>query len=463
MIRAIGLLVFVLNFQVLSSQKTFSDDLFYQLVVKNHPLSKQANLELEYGRVSVLKAKGGFDPKVFNNLNQKYYNSSQYYSLLDAGLKVPTWYGLELKTGFENNRGTYIDNQEKSPQGGLWYGGASLTLGQGLFIDQRRAELAKSRIFQQSTVFERQLQVNELIYEAGYAYWNWFLTHNSREVLSEALDLAQVRLQAVKQSAEYGDRPFIDSVEAKIQVQNRESMLRTFEAEQQNATNKLATYLWEENLIPLELDSLTKPVSADSISIKTLLTLSEAIIDSTLNNHPYLQITNFKIKSLEVDQRLKKEQLKPTLNLNYNFLNEPVNYNPFNQFSVNNYKWGLNFEMPVFLRKERADFQLSNIKLQDEKLNFENNKAYLLAKIQNAYVDLKNSIVQLEIYRNTVSDSKRLLDAEKTMFEGGESSLFLINARETSYIQAKLKYIEALTKNQQAYLSLQFATARLFN
>jgi outer membrane protein TolC len=463
MIRVIGILILILNVGFLSAQKTFSDDIFYQLVVKNHPLSKQANLELEYGRVSVLKAKGGFDPKVFNNLNQKYYNSTQYYSLLDAGLKVPTWYGLELKTGFENNNGTYIDNQEKSPQGGLWYGGASLTLGQGLFIDQRRAELAKSKIFQQSTVFERQLQLNELIYEAGYSYWNWFLTHNSREVLSEALDLAQVRLQAVKQSAEYGDRPFIDSVEAKIQVQNRESLLRTFEAEQQNATNKLVTYLWEENLVPLELDSLTRPVSVDSISIKVILNLSEAIIDSTLNNHPYLQITNFKIKSLEVDQRLKKEQLKPTLNLNYNFLNEPVNYNPFNQFSVNNYKWGFNFEMPVLLRKERADFQLSNIKLQDEKLNFENNKAYLLSKIQNAYVDLKNSILQLEIYGNTVADSKRLLDAEKIMFEGGESSLFLINARETAYIQAKLKYIEALTKNQQAYLSLQFATARLFN
>lgn len=463
MIRVICFLFIILNVGFLSAQKTFSDILFYQLVVKNHPLSKQANLELEYGRVSVLKAKGGFDPKVYNSLNQKYYNSTQYYSLLDAGLKVPTWYGLELKTGFENNQGTYIDDQEKSPQGGLWYGGASLTLGQGLFIDQRRAELAKSKIFQQSTVFERQLQLNELIYEAGYAYWNWFLVHNSREVLSEALDLARVRLQAVKQSAEYGDRPFIDSVEAKIQVQNRESMLRSFEAEQQNAINKLATYLWEENLVPLELDSLTRPVSLDSISIKALLTLSETIIDSTLNNHPYLQITNFKIKSLEVDQRLKKEQLKPTLNLNYNFLNEPVNYNPFNQFSVNNYKWGFNFEMPVFLRKERADFQLSNIKLQDEKLNFENNKAYLLAKIQNANIDLKNSIVQLEIYRNTVSDSKRLLDAEKTMFEGGESSLFLINARETAYIQSKLKYIEALTKNQQAYLSLQFATARLFN
>jgi len=463
MIRKIVFLTLLIYLPVLRAQKILTDQLFYQYVVKNHPLAKQANLELEYGRVSVLKAKGGFDPKAFNNLNQKYYNSSQYFTLLDAGLKIPTWYGLEIKTGFENNRGTFVDNQEKSPKGGLWYGGASLTLGQGLFIDQRRAELAKSKIYNQSSVFERKLQLNELIYEAGYAYWNWFLTHNSRLVLAEALNLAQVRFQAVKQAAEFGDRPFIDSVEAKIQVQNRESMLRSFEAEQQNTTNKLATFLWEDNLIPIEPDSLTRPISVDSITIKSQLMMSEIAIDSALNGHPYLQITNFKIKSLEVDQRLKKEQLKPVLNLNYNFLNEPVNYNPFNQFSMNNYKWGLNFEMPLFLRKERADFQLSNIKLQDEKLNFENNKAYLLSKIQNALIDLKNSVIQLEIYRNTVSDSKRLLDAEKTMFEGGESSLFLINARETAYIQAKLKLVEALAKNQQAFLSLQFATARLFD
>lgn len=463
MIRKIVFLTLLIYLPVLRAQKILTDQLFYQYVVKNHPLAKQANLELEYGRVSVLKAKGGFDPKAFNNLNQKYYNSSQYFTLLDAGLKIPTWYGLEIKTGFENNRGTFVDNQEKSPNGGLWYGGASLTLGQGLFIDQRRAELAKSKIYRESTIFERKLQLNELIYEAGYAYWNWFLTHNSRLVLAEALNLAQVRFQAVKQAAEFGDRPFIDSVEAKIQVQNRESMLRSFEAEQQNTTNKLATFLWEDNLIPIEPDSLTRPISVDSITIKSQLMMSEIAIDSALNGHPYLQITNFKIKSLEVDQRLKKEQLKPILNLNYNFLNEPVNYNPFNQFSVNNYKWGLNFEMPLFLRKERADFQLSNIKLQDEKLNFENNKAYLLSKIQNALIDLKNSVIQLEIYRNTVSDSKRLLDAEKTMFEGGESSLFLINAREIAYIQAKLKLVEALAKNQQAFLSLQFATARLFD
>jgi hypothetical protein len=45
------------------------------------------------------------------------------------------------------------------------------------------------------------------------------------------------------------------------------------------------------------------------------------------------------------------------------------------------------------------------------------------------------------------------------MFEQGESSLFLVNARELTYIQANLKYIEVLCKYQQALLSLRFALA----
>jgi hypothetical protein len=39
--------------------------------------------------------------------------------------------------------------------------------------------------------------------------------------------------------------------------------------------------------------------------------------------------------------------------------------------------------------------------------------------------------------------------------------LFLVNARELTYIQAKLKYLEVLTKCQQAALSYEFSLARL--
>lgn len=460
--RILAILMLVLSLNVGFSQSTFSDQRFYELVVNNHPLAKQANLKPAFGKYSVLKAKGGFDPKLENQINQKYYNFSNYYSFLNAGLKIPTWYGIEVKSGFESNDGTYLSPQYKTPAGGLWYGGVSVNLGEGLFIDQRRAELFKARIYQNSTLFEQRLQLNELLYEAGYAYWNWVLAYHSMEIMQESYQLANERYEGIRRTAEVGDRPGIDSVEAIIQVQSRETLLRNYETDFKNNGFNLSTFLWTENLEPLELESGTVPVSIDSVSLESDVLIAENTMDSLVLNHPYLRINDFKIQSLEVDNRLKREQLKPELALQYNFLNEPVNYNPFNDFSINNYKWGLTFEMPIFLRKERGEVALSNLKIQDEKFNLQNNQAYIEYKIRKAMADFSNGLLQISIYQKTVDDSGKLLEAEKQMFEAGESSLFLINQRELAFIQARLKLIESQVKLQQAKLSLSYAAAGLY-
>jgi outer membrane protein TolC len=304
--------------------------------------------------------------------------------------------------------------------------------------------------------------LNELAYEAGYAYWNWVLAYFSKQIMMESYQLAADRFEGMKQLAILGDRPPIDSVEAKIQVQNRESLLRNYETDYTSTTYNLATFLWTENQVPLELDSLTQPIDLKLIQQEKSRLLSHFQIDTLVQNHPYLQLNDFKIKSLAIDNRLKKEQLKPALNLNYNLINEPISSNPYNGLSTNNYKWGVTFEMPLLLRKERGELGLAQLKLQDEKLSYENNKAYLTNKIKKAANDLTNSINQLEIIERTLNDSQLLLEAEKQLFVSGESSLFLINARELAFIQARLKFIECTVKVQQASLTYTFAIAGFY-
>jgi outer membrane protein TolC len=460
--RILIILYFALSvgFEFLS-QTTFSDKQFFEIVLKNHPLAKQAQLQTQFGEKEILYAQGGFDPKIFTHTLQKNFNSTSYYNLIHSGLKIPTWYGLEFKGGFESNQGAFLNPEEKTPSSGLVYAGASVNLGKGLFIDQRRAELFKAKVYYQSTFFEQKLQLNELIYESGYAYWNWFLSYHSMIILDEAFQLANIRYDAVKRTAELGDRPEIDVVEAGLQVQNRESMLKNYEAEYKGSGFKISTFLWNEQQVPLDLDSLTTPVKIEILEKDSVTLLSNQEIDTALANHPYIQVTNFKIKGLEIERKLKKEQLKPELAVNYNFLNQPIQNNPFANLSMNNYKWGLTFEMPILLRKERGDLAKTNLKLKEEQFNLENSKAYVEYKIRNAYVDYNNALVQVEIFQKTVVDTKRLLDAEKAMFESGESSLFLINARELAYIQAKLKWVESIAKSKQAYLSLKFNLAQL--
>jgi outer membrane protein TolC len=453
-------LVLSVGFELLS-QATFSDKQFFEIILKNHPLAKQAQLQTQFGEKEILYAQGGFDPKIFTHTLQKNFNSTSYYNLIHSGLKIPTWYGLEFKGGFESNQGAFLNPEEQTPSSGLVYAGASVNLGKGLFIDQRRAELFKAKVYYQSTFFEQKLQLNELIYESGYAYWNWFLSYHSMVILDEAFQLANIRYDAVKRTAELEDRPEIDVVEAGLQVQNRESMLRNYEAEYKGSGFKISTFLWNEQQVPLDLDSLTTPVKIEILEKDSVTLLSNQEIDTALANHPYIQVTNFKIKGLEIERKLKKEQLKPELAVNYNFLNQPIQNNPFANLSMNNYKWGLTFEMPILLRKERGDLAKTNLKLKEEQFNLENSKAYVDYKIRNAYVDYNNALVQVEIFQKTVVDTKRLLDAEKAMFESGESSLFLINARELAYIQAKLKWVESIAKSKQAYLSLKFNLAQL--
>lgn len=432
---------------------------FINAVKQNHPLLRISNLQPKMGAALLLKAKGNFDPKLYGNLDQKYFDGKQYYSTSDFGIKYPSFLGLTFKAGMEGNRGTYLDPQAKTPAGGLFYGGVSANLGQGLLIDARRAELRTAGIQVKSSEAERRLQINQLIYQAGYAYWDWFLAFHAVRILEEAYDIALQRFNAVKTSAMLGDRAFIDTVEAGLQVQNRLTLLRDAEANLQERANVQSTYLWDENLQQGGYNEKTIPLEIKDVAPSLPLV---AYHDTLIAKHPYLSINSFKLDMLQIERKLKTDRLKPLVELNYNLLNEPVNYNPFSDLDINDYKWGVSIAMPLFLRKERGDAALAGLKIQETEAGILNLKAQLALKIKNSLIELNNSFVQLQIYQQSVNDSKRLLDAEKNMFENGESSLFLINMRELSYIQAQLKSVEWQTKNKQYGYAFGFAAARLF-
>jgi outer membrane protein TolC len=451
------IIIFILLLaQTSLAQKVLNPQEYFNLILLNHPIAKQAALLPEMGNATILKARGSFDPKVFQETSQKYYNSSQYFSLLNSGLKIPTWYGLEVKAGLQEGRGANLDAQWDTPENGLAYAGASLTLGKGLLIDQRRADLRKAKLYQTLTIAEQRLQLNNLLLESGKAYWDWFYYANAEKIMEEALAVADQRLQAVKRTVELGDRAGIDTVEASIQVQNRKSMYEQFRLERKNAQLVLSSFLWNENLVPLELSDSLVSLAHESLLVNNTSSSERTWKDSSLLNHPYLQVSALKIEQLKVDRQLKREYLKPELNLHYNLLSEPINQNPAANLSIENYKWGLEFSMPLLLRKERGDLKLSNLKLQEAELGYEQNKVQIGMKINASLNEWENSALQSKIMAQMALDSKQLLEAERTMFDNGESSLFLINAREVAYLQAVIKKIETQAKNQKSVLETYF-------
>ncbi len=434
---------------------TYED--FNAIVRQHHPMAVQADLIRKKGDATVQMARGGFDPKVGTDISQKYFKGDQYYSLIDAGLKVPTWFGIEAYAGYEQNGGSFLNPENSTSGGGLVYAGLSLPVGRGLFIDERRAELRSAQIYQKSTAVEQRLMMNELLYEAGKAYWSWFEKYQVLQVYREALGLAEFRFNAVRQQAELGDKPAIDTLEAGIQVQNRQLALQQAQLEFRNATAMLGIYLWQNGQIPLELEETTRPVDRNTVQLRTTEGLMLDRMDSLVAYHPYLQQYRFKIDQLKIDKRMKIENLKPQLDLKYNALSQVVGDSPFADLSINNYQWGLEFSMPIPLRKERGALKLTKLKIQNAELDVVDTQAQIDYKITAAINEWNTTREQTALYQRTVNDYLGLLEGEREKFTAGESSLFMVNSRELGYISAQIKYLELLSKNRKAALSAEYA------
>jgi len=442
----------------------FTQDQLLWYIESYHPVAQQGRLLIEQGESSVRAARGGFDPKLFANLDQKQFDEKEYYSILNSGLKIPTWYGLEFKTGFEQNRGIYLNPENKVPNGGLWYGGVSVSLGQGLFIDKRRAALQKANVFASSTEAEQKVLMNELYFDAIKQYWKWVQAYNEYQVYEESVSLAVTRFEAVKNSYLLGDKPAIDTLEAKIQVQNRELGRNEYKLAYQNATLDLSNYLWFENNTPLEITDELRPPLFDEIELSSVTSFDtlQTIVDAIPSAHPDMQIYNFKLSSLEIERKLKAEEIKPKLNLNYNFLNEPVGDNFMNNVSTQNYKWGIEFSLPIFLREQRGNLQLAKYKIQNTTFGQRQKQLEIENKVLsyfNEHVALKQ---QVEIYKEAVNNYSSLLEGERIKFNMGESSLFLMNSRESSLIEARLKAIALASKFNISSAGIDYASGRLY-
>ncbi|MEO0310345.1 MAG: hypothetical protein RIQ89_2 [Bacteroidota bacterium] len=433
---------------------------FLKTVAANHPTAKQAEIAVEKGIASVLQARGSFDPAIAGSTEQKQFNDKNYYQYTNAEIKIPTWYGIELKTGIDNSSGIEINPERSVPDAGLLYSGIALPIGQNLFIDQRRAALRQAKLYKAMTEAEQQLILNKLLYDAAVDYWNWFNDWNAVAILQNTLLVSKDRYEAIKLNALLGDRPSIDTIEAAIQLQNIEMRLTQATVELQNSKLQLETHLWDSNLQPLELGiGIAPPAYNQEILISSYPTVINFNIDSVVINHPELKTYELKINDLLIEKKLKQEQLKPIVNINYNFITEAIGSNPLADYNTSNYKIGANFYMPLFLRKERGSLKLTRLKLREANLNLSFKNLEIKNKVLSNINQYQSLNDQIKLATQTVENQTILFNSEKEMFNLGESSLFLVNTRESNYINAQLKMVELITKSRKSYAATLYASA----
>jgi len=433
----------------------------FDQVKRYHPMAGRAMMQRDFAAAELLKAKGSFDPSAQSTISQKNFANKDYFSLINGEINIPTWTGIDLKGGYDINRGVFLGPENNTPDNGLWYAGVSVPLGQGLWIDDRRVQVKSARIGQNMAINQQQDMTNEVLFQTVNAYWDWFRAYHVRQILNDAVENARLRYEAVRTFVINGDRPGIDTIEANIQVQNISLSLSQAELEFVKATNALSGQFWDENGQNVGFENNEQPL--DITTVTQTAKDDEPKINSSLlpESHPYLEVLRQKLLQLDLDKRLKIDKLKPILNVQYNPLSEAFGSSETTNFSINNYKWGMEFKMPLFLRKERGDIKLADLKIQETDLMLREKTNDISIKFENFITEWRATLDQIDIFINTVELYNQMLDAERRLFNIGESSLFLVNSREQAYINARIKLTEILAKNKLAYYSIWYFAGRL--
>lgn len=439
---------------------TLNAEQLLQLVKKYHPVAKQTQIGVEKSEAEITLARGAFNPIIGNYMAQKTFGGTNYYEYVNPQVKLPTWYGVELSAGSLNLNGDRLNNDETSGQ--TSFVGISVPLAKNLAMDKRRAFLQQAKIFNTMAKLDQQAVLNNLLMEAMEAYWFWVKTYQTFVVVKNNVLINEARLLLIKKSVENGERPAIDTIEALTQLQSFEILRNQQWLSFQNAGLALSAFLWNKDNQPYYLPETVLPQGGweneTNISLFNI-TLNDVLQASNQNN-PNLLNYNYKLEALNIDKKLKFQELLPKIDFNYNVLGK--NGLPtINGVLNDNYQVGLKVEMPLFLSAGRGEFRKAKLKISETKIDLSIKQQSTEIKIKSYHNELVTLQKQVELQSNNYANYTLLLKAEESRFYNGESSMFLINSRETKALEALEKLIDLKTKYFKTLYALQWSAGLL--
>lgn len=456
-------LFFIKSTQAKDSTQTLSLKSFLQIVKQFHPVAKQAGIQVDKAKANLTIARGNFDPVLEGGGSNKTFDGSNYYQSNGTQLNIPTWYGIELTAGIEYLTGNRTDPTATS--GKTSFAGISIPLAKNLLMDKRRAALQQAKIMIQASEQEKRVLLNDLMMDATDTYWQWVQAYLVYTTYNNVINLNKKRVALVISAYRLGERPAIDTIEAIAQLQSFEYQQNDALLEWQNATMRLNTFLWKQNNEAYELPASVLPAEKiESLYDAVIFPEQDKIIADAKTSHPELNFYNFKLGALNIERKLKFQELLPKADLKYNQLGKgyDIASTATKTLFDNNYKFGVHFSIPLRLNQGRGDYKMAKLKITETRLQQNQKEVTVINKIKNYYNQLVNFKTQVTLLQKTYNNYLQLQHGEEIKFFNGESSLFLVTSRENKTLETLLKLTEATIKYNKTSISLQWASGQLW-
>lgn len=433
--------------------ETLTLDEVLDQVARFDPKMQGAALLREVAASKVTEKRGAFDPK----LNYK----SDQIRFVDGASSVT-----------KQKNQVYFEQPTRA--GIKWFAGARLTdtsvVGKKGHKDFERGfvgikiPLLRNSRWNEKLVAERQAELGvplaeaeqreirlAMLQKAGEAYWEWVAAARALAVTVDMLGLAEVRAKAIDEQVARGDKPELTAVEAQREIQKRLGSRAKARRNLEKAALKLGLFLWDDAGQP------GSPPGADQAppDLPPPASLTDAELAAAevraLENRPELAALEVERKALRLDLSLARNDGRPDLDL---FLNsgresELDVFEPIER----RLRAGIKVSVPLRRRAPRGRADATRWKLRKLELEVARLRQEILVQVRDAASRLRADLDRYEAAVAEVSLARTLEEGERTSFDLGDGTLFLVNQRERSRGSAEIQRLEVAADYHQGRLA----------
>lgn len=447
----------LLPYNVLAQTTLFESDV--KLSVMTHFPSILSAIEAiqqrSYERQSAL---GKFDAKIkYENTSRTegYYNG-QYGK---ATIEKPLYYSNAKVFGqyrqSENNFPIYED-QFNTLSDGETALGLSISLLRDSWIDAKRTALNNADLEILNQEQQQYYVIQSVLQKSFKEYWGWIYNHQLRQEYSSLFELANKRQTAIKTRIKNGDLPEIYFTENLQYILQRQNQL--IEADRDLAIQKrnLALYVRDTDghvssfnkfIIPEELDySDYQPIDYT------------ADLDLLIDVSPYIFDLDIQLKQIENEIALFKNQNLPAIDLSYEYSKDSGEGSSTLQDES---KVKLSISTPIERREQGGKIKALVSKKRQIELKralfidqLKQDLIILAERISAAEKTVKNSTLEIEA-------AQKMLVAEQSRFQNGDSDFFLLNIREQNLAKARIDNLKYKLDLKKSHIDYDALTMRL--
>jgi outer membrane protein TolC len=338
-----------------------------------------------------------------------------------------------------------------------------------------------------------ELQLNTLINTAKKAYWDLVFASENLKISQGSLDISQATLDENLQRVDIGTMAPIDVIQSRSDVANKRDVLvsSTFAVTTaEDQIKKLVSGDKDPSLFLMKFTPKDMPQPAASVQIPSL----EEAVKIALENRPEMKNAILDLKNRDLTVLYTANQKLPLFDVTASFVQNGLGGTQTRSFSIGGaplaspipggfgnsfeqlfnyqykgYSMGFNFTMPLNNKGPAAN--------HDKAVNDrQTSEANMAATAQQILLDVRNSLQQVQLNRARIDTAQtaldletQRLDAEKTKFELGTSTLrFVLDEQnnlavaQTTLLQTRVNFAKALIDLDNAMgLTLQRSNIEL--